>query len=118
MLADPQYDTPLNIQVPVPASPNAKGSPSLTTVPNPAIPNQWFTCDIRVGSLTLHLDEDNWNKGVVTSEEYDRVARVFDSLAGKVTSTSEEPSQKVSIGGRLMEKVMQYVQAGIKQNDE
>jgi len=100
--------------VPVPASPNTKGAPSLTTVPNPALPNQWFSCNIRVGSLTLHLDEDNWNKGVVTSDEYERVTRVFDSLAGKVTTENTETQPKVSIGGRLVEKIMQNVQAGIK----
>jgi len=39
MLNDPLYDTPLNIQVPVPASPNTKGASTMTTVPNPALPN-------------------------------------------------------------------------------
>jgi hypothetical protein len=85
MLSEALYDTPTSIQVPVPASPNTKGAQSLTTVPNPALPNSWFTCDIRVGSLTLHLDEDNWTKGVVLQEEYDRVTKIFDSLIGKIT---------------------------------
>jgi hypothetical protein len=42
-------------------------------VQNPAVPNSWFTCDIRVGSLTLHLDEDNWHKAALIKEDYDKV---------------------------------------------
>jgi len=124
MLSDPLYDTPLNIQVPVPASPsnNSKTPSTLTSVPNPSLPNSWFSCNIRVGSITLHLDEENWNKGVVTSEEYDRVTKIFDSLAGKVTKESvvtpgTEPI-KVNIGKRLVEKVLKNIQSGIKEADE
>ncbi len=54
----------------------------MTTVPNPALPNSWFTCDIRVGSLTIHLDEDNWNKGLVSFDEYERVSQIFEQLTG------------------------------------
>jgi hypothetical protein len=88
-------------------------------MPNPALPNSWFTCDIRVGSLTLHLEEENWNKALVTPEEYDRVTKIFEGLAGNgiVTPIRESP-QKVNIGGRLVEKIMLHVQSGIRQNDE
>ena len=54
----------------------------MATVPNPACPPSWFSCDIRLGSLTLHLDEDNWNKAAVAGDEYDRVTQVFSGLAG------------------------------------
>ena len=88
-------------------------------MPNPALPNSWFTCDIRVGSLTLHLEEENWNKGMVTYEEYDRVTKVFEDLAGKgINTSSRESPQKVNIGGRLVEKIMVHVQKGIRENDE
>ena len=88
-------------------------------MPNPALPNSWFTCDIRVGSLTLHLEEENWNKALVTPEEYDRVTKVFEGLAGKaIIAPSRESPQKVNIGGRLVEKIMAHVQSGIRQNDE
>ena len=29
-------------------------------------PYSWFTADIKLGCLTIHLDEDNWHKGVVS----------------------------------------------------
>jgi hypothetical protein len=88
-------------------------------MPNPALPNSWFTCDIRVGSLTLHIEEESWNKALVTPEEYDRVTKVFEGLAGKgIIAPSKESTQKVNIGGRLVEKIMLHVQSGIRQNDE
>ena len=72
-----------------------------------------------MGSLTLHLEEENWNKGLVTSEEYDRVTKVFEGMAGKGINTSSRDSpQKVNIGGRLVEKIMVHVQSGIRENDE
>jgi hypothetical protein len=72
-----------------------------------------------VGSLTLHLEEENWNKGLVTSEEYDRVTKVFEGLVGKgINTSSRESPQKVNIGGILVEKIMVHVQSGIRENDE
>jgi hypothetical protein len=66
-----------------------------------------------VGSLTLHLDEETWSKGVVSAEEYDRITRVFDSLAGKITketvTTPTNEPQKLSIGARLIEKVLKNI---------
>ena len=72
-----------------------------------------------MGSITVHLDEETWTKGVVTTEEYDRVTRVFDSLVGKITTLSptKEP-QKVKIGSRLIERVLRNIQSGIKEADE
>jgi hypothetical protein len=35
-----------------------------------------------VGSLTLHLDEDNWNKASLKKEDYDRVNLTFEPLIG------------------------------------
>ena len=75
-----------------------------------------------MGSITLHLDEETWAKGVVTTEEYDRVTRVFDSLVGKVTKettlTPTKEPQKVKIGSRLIERVLRNIQSGIKEADE
>lgn len=95
MLNEPAYDTPSTIVASMPAdNPNAKSLNVQRTVPNPDLPNSWFTCDIRVGSLTLHLDEENWTKGVVTREEYDRVTKVFENLAGKHSQKAQHSIDK------------------------
>ena len=39
-------------------------------VTNPSIPSAWFTVDIKVGSLTVRLDEDSWMKANIDKESY------------------------------------------------
>jgi hypothetical protein len=39
-------------------------------VTNPNIPSAWFTVDIKVGSLTVRLDEDSWMKANIDKESY------------------------------------------------
>ncbi|CDW87994.1 UNKNOWN [Stylonychia lemnae] len=46
------------------------GSGSSSSFKKPdIIPQQWFSCDIKLGSVTIHLDEDNWLKGNVIDNE-------------------------------------------------
>jgi hypothetical protein len=81
-----KYDMPSNIQVPV-AGKGSSGAPNgLQTVSNPAIPNSWFTADIRVGSITLHLEEDTWQKGQIIQDDYDSASQIFENLAGRAAS--------------------------------
>ena len=71
-----ELDIPASVQ----ATPTkgANGKPEM--VPNPAIPAQWFKADIRLGSLTLRLDEDNWSKGILSQDDYERIRATFDAL--------------------------------------
>ncbi len=67
ILNESEFDTPST--VPAQSKKGQEGS-----VPNPNMPQSWFTCEIRCGSITLHVDEDSWTKGQVTTEEYERVS--------------------------------------------
>ena len=64
-----EFDVKATIEVPLPPSTSKQAQQQ--TVTNPAIPHSWFSVDIRVGSLTIHLDEDTWQKGTMMAEEYE-----------------------------------------------
>jgi hypothetical protein len=51
----------------------------METITNPMIPASWCTLDIRVGSLTIHLDEENFLKGAYSVEDYDNMTLKFDN---------------------------------------
>jgi hypothetical protein len=53
----------------------------LETVTNPAIPASWCSIDIRVGSLTLHLDEDSYLKAYMNQNDYDQMTQKFETLS-------------------------------------
>jgi hypothetical protein len=73
------------------------------------VPNSWFTCDIRTGSLTLHLDEDNWQKGAVAKEDYDKVTQTFEQLTEKITYGPPSEDLKVNLGQNLLLKILDHV---------
>ena len=85
----------------------------MQTVANPSIPNSWFTCDIKVGSLTLHLDEDNWLKALMQEDDYNMITQIFDKLAagqdGKNVDKRGDPHTRINIGVKFVEKLLARV---------
>jgi hypothetical protein len=72
-------------------------------VPNPAIPTQWFKADIRLGSLTIRLDEDTWSKCTMSYSEYKRMKAAFSSQGETVSKIEmETTSGTVNLGERLI----------------
>lgn len=120
-LLNEKFDSPQTIQVPIPSgTPQAtkgKDNPATQSVQNPAVPNSWFTCDIRTGSLALHLDEENWHKAIIAKEDYDKVTQNFEPLIGNIQyGTYEDP--KINLGQGLLLKILDHVQDAIKDADE
>lgn len=68
-------------------------------------PYSWFSCDIKLGCLTIHLDEDNWHKCVVseilTNVELMLSTHIMDQ-GSKITCDIEE--KEINLGQRLIQK--------------
>jgi hypothetical protein len=81
------------------------------------VPNSWFSCDVRTGSLALHLDEDNWHKGIIAKEDYDKVTQNFEPLVGNIQyGTNEDP--KINLGQAVLSKILNHVQDAVLDADE
>lgn len=87
-------DLPASVQ----ATPNKGGKPE--TVANPAIPAQWFKADIRLGSLTLHLDEDSWSKATMSASDYNRIKATFSAHGDN--DKYQKTEGPVNLGERLV----------------
>jgi len=79
-----------------------------------------------VGSLTLHLDEDNFLKGTMQAEEYDSITSKFENL-GRTSSSAQvqiagsavkQGKDKVNIGGEVVSKLITKVGEQYKLEEE
>lgn len=70
-----------------------------------------------MGSLTLHLDEDNWSKGQMYLRDNLRVREIFENLSSgrNLKKESPDPKQqqagKVNLGENLVSQAMRVVKA-------
>lgn len=87
---------------------------------NPAIPASWFSVDIRVGSLSMHLEEDSWGKGMTSQEEYAHVSQLFSELGSGSyrPQGAREGSMRVNMGELVMAGLMKPIQERLVVEEE
>lgn len=61
--------------------------------PQTPLPQSWMTCDIRLGSLTLNLEDRSWNKGMVDDNRSNVVA-LMTNPRGLEQIQAQEPVQE------------------------
>jgi len=65
------------------------------------LPGSWMSVDIKLGSLTLHLEDEKWNKGEADSNQVD-VLGAMNSLGNKVSEdymrNITQAGQKINFG--------------------
>lgn len=56
--------------------------------PESPLPQTWMTCDVKLGCLTMHLEDSNWLKGNVD----DKKSNILRKIGGMVQSTPNVPA--------------------------
>lgn len=70
------------------------------------LPQTWASVDIKLGSLTVHLDDDKWHKGEADSIQVD-VLGAMKTLGNKNTEdyirNITQEGEKINLGQTLLE---------------